>query len=244
MIRTMMWGLLLGVVFAAPVYAQGKKVVTINPDGSVTVTDQQGGSAQQLPPPSNNARRGPPFIDALPVEEQMKLRRNARPAAPSAPVSPQAPSAPDKEVAREKQPPARVDAPQAPQAKKPVAEKAAKPSTPKPEKKAVAKPAVKKPAPAAKPKPKEDDITRGEPAARDSIGRVDPKRAPTQHRVRGPLTADDAKRIALDVGPPAFGVDAYPADYNGRKVFQVIFRTEDGERYVLVDRNSGEIVRD
>ncbi len=59
----------------------------------------------------------------------------------------------------------------------------------------------------------------------------------------GVVSREDARRIALSVAPPSRGVNVYPADYNGLKVFQVVFKTEDGEQYVLVDRQSGEIVR-
>lgn len=241
MIRTMIWGLLLSVACVIPAHAQGKKVVTINPDGSVTVTDPQGGEARQLPPPKINPRRQPPFIDALPPEEQEKIRKTVKPSPPQEPQQPRKQAAPEKPL-REK-----TVTPEKPQPKKPVTEQTKKPSTPKPKKTTVYKPVTPEPEPVEMPPAKpgqEPDMTRGEPAAPDSIGRVDPKVQPRPIRVRGELTAEDAKRIAFDVGPPASAVDAYPADYNGRKVFQVIFRTEDGERYVLVDRKTGEIVKD
>ena len=108
-----------------------------------------------------------------------------------------------------------------------------KPAAPK--KKQAAKKAAK---PSSKPVPEKVR----EPAAPDSIGRSDPAYIP-EARPRGPITPDEAKRIAIDEAPPAISVDVYPADYNGRKVFQVIFKTENGDRYVLVDRQTGEIVR-
>lgn len=232
--RILLSTFLVGMALSVPAHAQGKKVVTINPDGSVTVTDPEGGPAQQLPPPKINPRRQAPFVEALPPEEQAKMRAKVKPAAPDVPDKPVRDAAPQKPL-REK-----IVTPEKPLAKKP--------SVPRPERKTVARPDVEQPAPVEKPRVRpgeEPDMTRGEPAAPDSIGRVDPKRMPEPPaRRRGPLTPDDAKRIALDVGPPASGIDVYPADYNGRKVFQVVFRTEEGERYVLVDRKTGDIVKE
>lgn len=58
----------------------------------------------------------------------------------------------------------------------------------------------------------------------------------------GPVTSADARRIALAIAPPSRSVNVYPADYQGLKVYQVVFKTEHGEQYVLVDRQNGEIV--
>lgn len=244
MVHKMKGGFLLMAVLALPLpaHAQAKKVVTINPDGSVTVTNPDG-KAENYPAPKNMQRRGPPFMDALPPEERRKAanpppvaaeQKAEEPAAPSVPetvhkdpVAPKKPAAPKKEAA-----------PKKPAAKKPVMESVEKPATAKPEKKAAKKPAKPKAQ-----KPAEPEIHKGEPAAADSMGRSDP-RAKTEARKPGPVSPEEAKRIAIDVGPPARGVDVFPADYNGRKVFQVVFLTEEGERYVLVDRASGEIVRD
>ena len=245
MVRTIIWGLLLSVAFAAPAHAQGKKVVTINPDGSVTISNPQGGEAQTLPAPKSSLRRQPPFIDALPPEERTTIvpRQPAK-----APVKPEKPKV---------EPPVEKQAPEMPQTGKPVTEKpqrkkiatpdtpvkekTEKPVTPKPQKKSVPK-LVPKKAGKDSGTEKEEPALR-EPAESDSMGRADP-RVKASERRPGPVTPDEAKRIALDIGPPARAVDVYPADYNGRKVFQVVFHTEEGERYVLVDRKSGAIVND
>lgn len=113
-----------------------------------------------------------------------------------------------------------------------------------------AKAEVAPPAPEVKPtkKPvKKDTVKKRVPKATA----VTPAPAPQPGIARdvpdvpvGPITMDDAKRIALQIGPPARSVNVYPADYLGQKVFQVIFKTEDGEEFVLIDRVTGEIVKE
>jgi hypothetical protein len=126
----------------------------------------------------------------------------------------------------------------------PVAEK-----TPVPGAKPVAKTIVPPPEGPVKPASpknkahKDDKPDPGIPTVKESIGRVDPKKE-LPERAPHPVGPDEAKRIALDVAPPALSVDVFPADYSGTKVWQVIFKTEDGERYVLVERATGEIIRD
>ena len=53
------------------------------------------------------------------------------------------------------------------------------------------------------------------------------------------MTSDDAIRIALDVAPPARSVHAIPVNYKGLHAYQVVFATEDGDRSVFVDRETG-----
>lgn len=78
------------------------------------------------------------------------------------------------------------------------------------------------------------------PAVKESIGNAYIyEESPRQP---GPVSSDEALRVALDVAPPSRGTQVYPADFNGLKVYQVVFKTEDGEQYVLVDRQTGEII--
>lgn len=107
------------------------------------------------------------------------------------------------------------------------------------------------PAPAPKPMPKKAAVNKPAKKPAPKIVKSVPAAAPAPVQERdiapapsGPVTADDARRIAIRVGPAASRVDVYPADFNGLKVFQVIFKTETGEEYILVDRATGEIVRE
>jgi hypothetical protein len=154
------------------------------------------------------------------------------------PVAPKEPAAPVERAAP------RVDKPTIakPVIEEPEAPVAEKPITP------TTKPPVKKKAeaPKAPSKPKKNtkkESTREQPPVKESIGKADPEYTPPP-RPRGPITPEDAKRIALDVAPPALAVDVFPANYKGIKVFQVVFKTEDGDRFVLVDRATGEIIRE
>ena len=56
------------------------------------------------------------------------------------------------------------------------------------------------------------------------------------------LTRDDALRIAIDVAPPSRGTRVMEGVFQDRPVYEVIFRTEDGEQSVFVDRETGDIV--
>lgn len=153
----------------------------------------------------------------------------------------------------EKRKPAAPEAPRAPlpvpikQPGEPVVEK-----TPVPTAKPVAKPSAKTVVAVPPPSPEKPVKKERAPSdvkpdpgipAEQSIGRVDPSRKPEPRSAR-PVGPEEAKRIALDVAPPALAVDVYPADYSGTKVWQVIFKTEEGERYVLVERATGAIIRE
>lgn len=79
------------------------------------------------------------------------------------------------------------------------------------------------------------------PAVKESIGKMYVYEE--KPRQPGPVTRDEALRVALDVAPPSRSTEVYPADFNGLKVFQVVFKTEDGDQYILVDRQTGAIVK-
>lgn len=68
--------------------------------------------------------------------------------------------------------------------------------------------------------------------------------APSRPQRLGPaMTSDDAIRIALDAAPPARSVHAFPVNYKGLHAYQVVFATEDGERSLFVNRETGKLVR-
>lgn len=58
-----------------------------------------------------------------------------------------------------------------------------------------------------------------------------------------PVDADRALRLALDVAPPSRGYEVIRRTYQDRPVFQVTFRTEDGLHDVLVDAETGDILK-
>jgi len=71
-----------------------------------------------------------------------------------------------------------------------------------------------------------------------------PDRTPSRPVRLGPnMTPDDAIRIALDVAPPARSVNAIPVNYKGLHAYQVVFSTEDGNRSIFIDRETGKIVK-
>lgn len=128
------------------------------------------------------------------------------------------------------------------------------------------------PPPAAKPKEiLENKNPEPAPVARESMGRViatEPAKATSKNkkvkakkgkkekavedviaapaepsRPRGPLTADEALRIALDVAPPARGYEIFRRDYNGRPAYMVTFKTENGPHDVLIDSRTGDVLK-
>lgn len=116
-------------------------------------------------------------------------------------------------------------------AKKPAPPKQAAATTPAPKKKPTPPPAKQKQAAPAKPVP----------APAPDI--VPTAAAPMQPRLGPNMTPEDAIRIALDAAPPARSVDAYPVNYKGLHAYQIVFDTEDGDRSLFVDRESGKLVK-
>ena len=208
----------VGFACAAPAIAQDSNpVITINPDGSFSVD-------HVTPPPS--------------APKQVKVKKESKPQSQPAPKQ----AAPKQEAPKPKRDP------------EPAADSVFEPLDPvmpeeKPEEKLDEKKA--EPAPAPKPMPKKAAVSKPAKKPAPKIVKSVPAAAPAPVQERdiapapsGPVTADDARRIAIRVGPAASRVDVYPADFNGLKVFQVIFKTETGEEYILVDRATGEIVRE
>ncbi len=190
------------------------KIIVKNDDGTTTSIDIG---------PSPLAPSVEP--KAEPAKPQEKSVAPPRPVAadpaPATPVKPaKKPAAPKQDVKKE-----------TPVMKTPVK----KPATPKKEK--APAPAPQKPqkkkaapvAPAAKPAPDHAAPT--------------PSAALPSQRLGPHMTPDDAIRIALDVAPPSRSVTASAVNYKGLHAYQVVFVTEDGERSVFVDRETGKIVK-
>ena len=58
------------------------------------------------------------------------------------------------------------------------------------------------------------------------------------------LTREEAMAVAIEnTSMIARGLDAFPRTLDGRKVWVVVFKTDQGERDILVDSKTGEIVR-
>lgn len=148
-------------------------------------------------------------------------------------------------------------APAAKPAKKPAAQKQAAPAeapaktksadtaAPSKDKAPVKKPVApknKKPETSGKKKQAAPRAT-PQPAPDAAVISPRPSAAPTQVRLGPSMTPEDAIRIALDVAPPAISVNASPVNYKGLHAYEVVFKTEDGDRLVYVDRDTGRLVK-
>lgn len=211
------------VVGTVPVTAHAQEqerspVITINPDGSFSVD-------QAAPPEPAKIKPAKVKKDTTPKAAAAPKQEVPKPVEPK-PAKPKPDPAPEPAAESVFEP---LD-PIMPEVEKKVA--------PVPKKAEISKPA-KKPAP---------KIVEAVPDAPPEPRPAEPRPAPvTQHSApdpSGPVTPDDARRIAIKIGPAASRVDVYPADFNGLKVFQVIFKTEHGEEYILVERATGEIIRE
>lgn len=209
--------------FSASAYAQGNTITVVGDDGTKT-------SIEIAPSPL-----------APPVAPKIDLRKNsvappqAAPADPAPTPAPKAAAKPVKKPAPQKQAaPKETPAKKAP-VKKEVAPKKKK-TAKAPEKKSPQKAQPSKAtSPAqASPQPVQPNPNEGGPVSRSFSegGRLGPH-----------MTPDDAIRIALDVAPPARSVHAFAVNYKGLHCYQVIFATEDGDRSVFVDRETGKVVQ-
>ncbi len=200
---------------AAPAAAEEIKVV--NPDGSV--------STLAVP-----KRAAPPAAMRSPVFRQPGART----------------------------PPATSPMVRAPQSKK----AAATPKAEMPQKAAPVKKKVVKAAPRPKAKPKETPaaeevavlatlpvkakpalVPDNVPLKPESMGRVVGKEKKQVAKPQGPVTAAVATRIALEVAPPARGYEVTQRTYKDRPAFMVTFKTENGPHDILVDAQTGELLK-
>lgn len=141
-------------------------------------------------------------------------------------------------------------APKAEPQQKPVSPPPVVAADPAPKAKPAPKPAApKKKKEAAAPKKKTPQKTVKKkavppaPVTAPEIPSPPPSAAPSQQRLGPNMTPDDAIRIALDVAPASRSVHAYAVNYKGLHCYQVIFATEDGDRSVFIDRESGKVVQ-
>lgn len=103
------------------------------------------------------------------------------------------------------------------------------------------KPSVKKEAPSPKRTPPKPPSVKG-PTKEESIGRVvKPAPAPVQEGAK--IDKDAALRIALEIAPPARRFLVSRRTYQDRPVFQVTFFTENGPHDILIDSETGEILK-
>ncbi|HOO82031.1 MAG TPA: PepSY domain-containing protein [Alphaproteobacteria bacterium] len=65
------------------------------------------------------------------------------------------------------------------------------------------------------------------------------KNAPVQ---KSEIRRAQAISVALDYAPPSSDVEVYRSEYNGQRVFAVMFKIEDGYHEVLVDAHSGKVL--
>lgn len=202
--------------FSASAYAE--TITVINEDG--TKSSIEIGAQPDVPPVKKAAPPRTVTADPAPVTTPAKAPA-AKPAKKPAPPKQAATKAPVKKDAAQKSP-----------VKKQTTKKqsAKKQSAPVPKKTAPHKTTQTKSKPAA-------------PAASVEALPARPSAAPVQQRLGPAMTSDDAIRIALDAAPPARSVHAMPVNYKGLHAYQVVFATEEGERSIFVDRESGKIVR-
>ncbi len=58
------------------------------------------------------------------------------------------------------------------------------------------------------------------------------------------IDRDLALRIALEHAPPASGFDVTLRTYNDRPVYQAVFKTENGPYIILVDQETGKVLKE
>jgi uncharacterized membrane protein YkoI len=101
-----------------------------------------------------------------------------------------------------------------------------------------AKPITRKHAPAAKQDHK--TVKKKKPKPK----KVAEETTPEPELPAEPISKDDAKRIAIRIAPPFSHANVVPDQIKGRDVFRVMLQTEDGERDILVDQATGDIVKE
>ena len=141
----------------------------------------------------------------------------------------------------------------------PAAPPAAPEPAPQPANKAPVKDVVKSaPPPKASPAPKSKPVKKAKAVPQKII--PIPPRLPPQRRLQQPdvqqasvvgpvqppppsaLSRGQAIAIALDYAPPSTDMEVYRHDYQGREVYAVMFKTEDGFHEVLLDPVRGTVL--
>ena len=114
--------------------------------------------------------------------------------------------------------------------------KAAKPAAPE----KIQKAAVQKPVAVKPPKKKPD--TAPAPLKKESVGKVMEKPQPQEIPQGTVITEKLAKRVALEIAPPARNITVLERSYEDQPVYLVRFKTDAGFYDVLVSRENGQIV--
>jgi uncharacterized membrane protein YkoI len=126
--------------------------------------------------------------------------------------------------------------PKTKQKSKPTIAPKTKPIVKKEVPKAAVKQEVKIPTP--KLKPNEQEIFRAK-TAKPLIDHIDPRDIPEGTVI----TRDLAVRAALEVSPAARSFDVFSTTYKDRPVYQVRFKTEGGPHDVIIDGETGKVLR-
>lgn len=205
------------IAMSSPAWAQST-ITVVGDDGKTTTVEIE---PPMMPAPSAAAPASPKVTQDAPPEKPQSapaVRPSKKPAAPA-------------QAAQAKTPPKKPAAP-APKAAKKTPSKTDKTKSAHkaPPQKPAQKTAQKKqPVPESAPK----SASAPSPAAD----------APRLQRLGEAMSPDDAIRIALDAAPPSRSVHATPVNHNGLHTYQVVFKTEDGDRSIFVDRETGKIVK-
>ncbi|MDB5492221.1 MAG: hypothetical protein JWO78_2070 [Micavibrio sp.] len=223
--------LLIALFISAPVIAAEQGMIVINPDGTVT---ESGAAAD--PMARHNAARAaviksekinPPEPDT--PKPVMNLEPEPEQKAEPAPVPEAKPE------------PVKVKPP----VKKPVKQKTSpvKAATPKATKSKKQAAAPVQNAAGAEPSPKIKWNKPSKKKLKPITIETAPVNAPEPQTPVAPISRDQALRAAIQVAPPFRSSRVVPAEDNGRQIYRVILQTEDGEQEILVNRQTGEILR-
>lgn len=124
-----------------------------------------------------------------------------------------------------------------PRPKSPLVEKL-KPAEPETRKTPVSRPVPSAPVDANMPLPPR----KGQPLGRDYPWEYWPEPGAPEIPPGRQVSRDLALAIALENAPPARSVHVLPRTHEGKPVFVVRFKTENGPHDVIIDRRSGEII--
>jgi uncharacterized membrane protein YkoI len=202
-------------------------VIVINPDGSVTDSDNPLArhdaaraaviKAEKINPPEPEQESAPkPLPEPEPVKKPVPAKAPVK-----APV--------------EKAEPAPVSVEAEPKPAKPSALK----KVVKTKKKDAVAPATEKSEAAKPPKIKWNKPPKKNPKSVAIEKAPDPAPA----RSTAPITRDQALRAAIQVAPPFMRSTVMRGNYKGKPVYEVTLQTEDGEDTVLVDAMTGEVIK-
>lgn len=247
--RTILF-LSLCTLFTAPAFAQDSSIRVIHDDGTVDEVEIPGWGAPAKPASAPEEKTPAAASDLATMPPAAVTRARAKEEAEKAAAD---------EAERYQQAPAEVspvdaaiakavdeaDAPKSEPGKetkseKPASKKAAKKSM---SQKSIPKPA-KKNAPSAEEQERMEAGLSRYPAAPNVPGKDLDARPPLDIPPGTEITPQVAKMIALDYAPPSRGIEVLPRVHNDKPVYVVRFRTDDGLKDVLIDRETGQPIWD